>query len=315
MPVVKALLAILFLLILSGPLMAQENPPDRNGGDALQSLNSWMEENLDDNVLNALQQIDQDRIREIFTALQQRFQGTNILELGSFREAADHALPVLQQFEETRPYAVWLQTHLDYFDASEELRRQSKPSARSGASLVPPAPPLKLQRQVWVQELSHRPWPPLAQTYVPRLKEIFIAEKLPPQLVWVAEVESSFDPSARSPAGAAGMFQLMPQTARAQKLSLWPCDERLQPEKSAHASARYLRYLRDHYNGDWQLALAAYNAGEARIDKLLKQHKVHTFDAIARRLPAETQMYVPKIEATIQKREGLTLAELKAQKI
>jgi membrane-bound lytic murein transglycosylase D len=311
---VKAAVAILIMLCFSGSLVAQQKPPARNEGDPLQSLNDWMQENLDDDALNALKQIDQDRVREILAALEQRFQGTNIFELSSLREAADRALPVLQQFEETRPYAVWLQTHLDYFDASEELRRELKPSPGSGASPLPPAPPFKLQRQVWVRELARRPWPPLAQTYVPRLKEIFVSEKLPPQLVWLAEVESSFDPTARSPAGAAGMFQLMPQTARDQKLSLWPRDERLQPEKSARASARYLRNLHDHYHGDWQLALAAYNAGEARIDKLLKQQKSHTFEAIARRLPAETQMYVPKIDATIQKREGLTLTDLKLPK-
>jgi membrane-bound lytic murein transglycosylase D len=107
------------------------------------------------------------------------------------------------------------------------------------------------------------------------------------------------------------MFQLMPATARTEHLSLWPFDQRYQPDKSAHAAARYLRDLRNHY-GDWQLALAAYNAGEGRVDKLLKQHKAGRFDAIAKWLPAETQMYVPKVEETIRLREGLALTDLKA---
>jgi membrane-bound lytic murein transglycosylase D len=148
---------------------------------------------------------------------------------------------------------------------------------------------------------------------VPRLKEIFVAEGLPPELVWVAEVESSFNAKARSPAGAAGMFQLMPQTARDEALSLWPRDERYQPEKSARAAAKFLRALHAHY-GDWELALAAYNVGEGRVDKLLKRQKAQTFEAIARRLPAETQMYVPKVEATVRKREGRELADLKLPK-
>ena len=158
--------------------------------------------------------------------------------------------------------------------------------------------------------MKDRSRPPLAADYLPRLKQVFAAEKLPPELVWVAEVESSFNPAARSPAGAAGLFQLMPATARALSLSLRPQDERLETEKSARAAARYLRQLHGRF-GDWRLALAAYNAGESRVEALLKKTKTRSFDAIASRLPAETQMYVPKVEATLRKREGIALAELK----
>ena len=66
--------------------------------------------------------------------------------------------------------------------------------------------------------------------------------------------------------------------------------------------------------GDWRLALAAYNAGETRVDELLRKYKARTFDGIADRLPAETQMYVPKVEGTLRKREGLALNELKIPK-
>ena len=105
----------------------------------------------------------------------------------------------------------------------------------------------------------------------------------------------------------------MPQTARNENLSTWPWDERLQPEKSARAAARYLRGLHEHY-GDWDLALAAYNAGQGRVDKILKQRKAHSFEAITRYLPVETQMYVPKVEATVRKREGHDLQDLKVTK-
>ena len=152
--------------------------------------------------------------------------------------------------------------------------------------------------------------PSRAEGVVPQLKSIFAAEKVPVELVWLAEVESSFDPRARSPAGAAGMFQLMKPTAKSLGLSTWLPDERLNPQKSARAAAKYLRYLH-HRFGDWRLALAAYNVGEGRVDALLKKSKVKSFDAIASRLPAETQLYVPKCEATLRKREGLSLAELR----
>jgi membrane-bound lytic murein transglycosylase D len=144
---------------------------------------------------------------------------------------------------------------------------------------------------------------------VPRLKPVFAAQKVPPELVWIAEVESSFDPRARSPAGAAGLFQLMPATAKRFGLRRWPLDQRLTPEKSAGATAKYLQYLHGHFN-DWRLALAAYNAGEGAIDRLLQERKAATFDAIAPHLPAETQMYVPRIEATLLRREGVKLSQL-----
>jgi membrane-bound lytic murein transglycosylase D len=180
-----------------------------------------------------------------------------------------------------------------------------------GENLSLAAPSAKMQRAFWTQRMAKRPWPPQARGIVPKLKAVFVSERMPPELVWVAEVESSFKPDARSPAGAAGMFQLMPQTARDEQLSLWPWDERLQPEKSARAAAKYLRTLHNHY-GNWELALAAYNTGEGRVDKLLKEKNARTFDAIARYLPAETQMYVPRVAATILKREGIDLQTLKA---
>ena len=143
-----------------------------------------------------------------------------------------------------------------------------------------------------MEKLVERPWPKNAKPYVSKLKPIFAAQKVPGELIWIAEVESSFDPRARSPVGAAGLFQLMPETARHYGLRTRFIDERLQPEPSAEAAAKYLRHLYVHYK-DWRLALAAYNAGEGTVDRLLAKQKKKNFDAIARKLPAETQMYVP----------------------
>jgi membrane-bound lytic murein transglycosylase D len=315
---VNRFLAILLLLCITCAARAQDKsaaPAQNTSSDSgFQSLNDWMLDNLDEDLLNALNDIDQEKVRKVLTSLQKGFDGTNIVDLAAIRDAASEVTPLLKQYEETYPFGVWLESRLDYFDAAGRMQRQMKLiTPKESATALPLAPTLKVQRQVWVEELKQRPWPPLAQNYVPKLKEIFVSERMPPELVWLAEVESSFNPQARSPAGAAGMFQLMPITAKGQNLSLWPFDERYQPERSARASAKYLRHLHAHY-GDWPLALAAYNAGEARVDKLLKQSKVKSFDAIARRLPAETQMYVPKIEATLKKREGLTFAELKKPK-
>ena len=107
------------------------------------------------------------------------------------------------------------------------------------------------------------------------------------------------------------MFQLMPVTARSLNLSVGVLrDERLHPEKSARAAARYLRRLYERF-GDWQLALAAYNCGETRVANLLKRHKGRTYDDINAYLPVETQLYVPKIEATLRRRESMALRDLK----
>ncbi len=297
----------ILVISFASPLVAQEKQAPSD--DLLDSVEQWMRENLDDSVLESLNQIDRERVRQFFTELQRRFEGTSIYDLGSIKDTASRLLPVLQQFEETQPYAVWLRTHLDYFDTAEELRRQAKPPPKAPPAPLP-SPSLQLQRNVWNKQLEKRALPPLAQAYVPRLKQIFASERMPAPLVWLAEVESSFDPKARSPAGAAGLFQLMPNTARGLNLSSSPLDERFQPDKNARAAAQHLRSLYRHY-ADWRLALAAYNAGGTRVDNLMKKYNTRNYETLAPHLPAETQLYVPKVEATLRKREGVMLENLK----
>ena len=161
-------------------------------------------------------------------------------------------------------------------------------------------------RDVWVRKLSSRPPPERATALLPSLKQIFREEGIPPQLVWQAEAESTFNPAARSPAGAVGLFQFMPATAKEYGLNLTPADDRLDAQKSARAAARYLKYLHNRF-GSWPLALAAYNCGQGRVAKTLRETNGKTFDDIHDRLPAETRMYVPKIAALIQLRENANL--------
>jgi membrane-bound lytic murein transglycosylase D len=86
-------------------------------------------------------------------------------------------------------------------------------------------------------------------------------------------------------------------------------DDRLDPEKNGRAAARYLRRLYSRFE-DWRLVLAAYNAGETRVSEILRKDRARSFDAIAHRLPAETQMFAPKVEAVLRQREGVSLNEL-----
>ena len=143
------------------------------------------------------------------------------------------------------------------------------------------------------------------------MKAIFREEGLPEALVWIAEVESQFDPVARSRAGAVGLFQLMPQTARRFGLRTWPVDERRNPAASARAAARYLATLYERFS-DWSLVVAAYNAGESRVSRTLKRHGAVSYAEIARHVPAQTRSYVPRVLNIMADREGLETAALPA---
>jgi membrane-bound lytic murein transglycosylase D len=279
--------------------------------DLMHSAQEWAQTNLDENVLRALQRADQDKVNQFFRDLEKQFHGEYVVGLGALKGAARTMVPILDNYEETQPYAVWLKSRLDYLDVADELRLIiPAPKTEPGQPPKPiPNPPPEKEREIWIKKLADRPWPDSAKPYVSRLKPIFTDQKVPPELVWIAEVESSFDPRARSPVGAAGMFQLMPATAKRFGLRRWPLDERLKPEESARAAAQYLHLLHGQFK-DWRLALAAYNAGEGTVQGLLRRQKIQSFDAISGHLPAETQMYVPRVEATILRREGIHLSQI-----
>jgi membrane-bound lytic murein transglycosylase D len=280
--------------------------------DLVQSADQWAKENLDDDALRALHEVDRDKVKLFLKDIQKQFHGEYVIDVASLRDTAKVILPLLESYEETQPYAAWLKARLDYLDVADQFRLIIPPPKVEPGQPPRPAtnPPPNMEREIWVKKLADHPWPEAAKPYVARLKPIFTAQKVPPELVWVAEVESSFDPRARSPEGAAGLFQLMPATAKRYGLSTWPLDDRLRPDDSARAAAKYLEYLHAHFK-DWRLALAAYNAGEGTVEKLLQRYKARTFDAIATHLPAETQMFVPRVEATLARREDVKLIQLR----
>ena len=324
-----------------------QSPPDLES--LLNEGQRWWDQNIDEGALPPLPELDLEQVEPLLKQVQDRLQAENLLDLAELRRVADALLPWLERETALRPYVPWLRARLDYFKAAEVLARPvprpltvptpevphlpllpQKP--KSPEKLKAPEQPLRLpnpitvpsqqtpgplqrvpteaqQRKVWSDITIVESWPTEARRRVPQLKPIFREEGVPEELVWVAEVESSFDPEARSPAGAAGLYQLMPETARAQGLSTFPFDQRYRPEKNARASARYLRALHRRFK-DWPLALAAYNAGETRVANLLSRHRAKTFSDISRYLPAETQMYVPRIDAILQRREGRSLARL-----
>jgi membrane-bound lytic murein transglycosylase D len=143
-------------------------------------------------------------------------------------------------------------------------------------------------------------------------EKIFKEERVPLDLIWLAQAESVWKPKALSRAAAKGIWQFIPSTGIQYGLSqsAW-VDDRSHPEKSTRAAARYLRFLHEHFAGDWLLAMAAYNSGENRVDSTIARCGYADFWEIHRRglLPQETRNYVPIILAIMivsknQKRYG-----------
>jgi len=131
---------------------------------------------------------------------------------------------------------------------------------------------------------------------------------LPSELGYVVWVESSFNPVAESPAGAAGLWQFMPETAREYGLKVshdQKIDERYDPEKATEAAAQYFRALLRMFGSDrYLLALASYNTGQNRVERLkiaaaVRRSRKADFWHLHEKLPQETVDYVPKIIAAI----------------
>jgi membrane-bound lytic murein transglycosylase D len=303
----------IFMGLLAAALCARADDDTITLPDVIQGAQQWAQQNLDTNLLSLAPYVDDPQVQQFFRAVQKNFQGDYVVDIAPLRQTAQVILPLLENNDDTQPYAAWLKAQLDYLDVADEILISIAPPANSTNQPPPVAvnPSAQNERELWIKKVSPEPWPDGAKKYVPELKPLFAAQKVPPQLVWLAEVESSFDRHAQSPEGAAGLFQLMPDTAKRFGLSLWPRDQRFQPEPSATASAQYLKQLQARF-GDWRLALAAYNCGEGTVQKLLTRYKTQSYDGIAEHLPAETQMYVPRVEAVIQQREGAKLEELSA---
>lgn len=135
-----------------------------------------------------------------------------------------------------------------------------------------------------------------ARSYFPMIERALARHGLPDDLKYVAVVESALDPLAVSHAGAEGMWQFMPATQADYGLDSLSVRD---PAQATTAAARYLRSLGRMFDGDWQLALAAYNSGPGRVQRIARAYEAETgreatFWDIRDRLPRETQAYVPR---------------------
>jgi membrane-bound lytic murein transglycosylase D len=133
--------------------------------------------------------------------------------------------------------------------------------------------------------------------YFPLFEKYLTKYNLPLELKYLAVVESSLIPTAKSPVGATGLWQFMGPTAGDLRLRRdeW-VDERMNPEKSTEAACKHLRYLYGVFH-DWELVLAAYNWGAGSMQRVMRRTGKKTFWDLYPHLPKETRNYVPTFTA------------------
>jgi membrane-bound lytic murein transglycosylase D len=136
--------------------------------------------------------------------------------------------------------------------------------------------------------------------YKEAIRKVFRKKGLPEDLVWLAMIESGFEPIARSPVGAMGLWQFMPETGKIYGLAQdrW-ADQRLSFAASTEAAADFLADLYRRF-GSWDLAMAGYNMGYGGVLSAVRRYNTNDYWALSRlegSFPWETTLYVPKILA------------------
>ncbi|HWP64858.1 MAG TPA: lytic transglycosylase domain-containing protein [Candidatus Limnocylindria bacterium] len=151
----------------------------------------------------------------------------------------------------------------------------------------------RAQRSHWEDHLDH---PRRGGKYFPEVQRMVDEAGLPPEVAFLPTLESGYRSEVRG-IGGLGLWQLCASTARRYGLVVTPKrDDRLNPHLATKAAIRYLQDLYERY-GDWPLALAAYNAGEGRVDRALRLYPGASYWDLAERgqLPTVTCTYVPRL--------------------
>ncbi len=151
------------------------------------------------------------------------------------------------------------------------------------------------RHQAYLDRVAER-----AQPYLHMIIEEVERRGMPSEIALLPVVESAFQPFAYSHGRAAGLWQFVPGTGRRFGLrQSWWYDGRRDVHEATRAALDYLQYLHRHFDGDWLLALAAYNSGEGTVAKAVRRNKSRgkPTDFFSLDLPRETEGYVPKLLA------------------
>ena len=138
------------------------------------------------------------------------------------------------------------------------------------------------------------------EQYFPMYEETMKDYGMPVEIQHLSIIESGLDPKIKSHMGAMGLWQFMPATGREYGMEVNPdIDDRMDPEKSTKAAAKYLKALYKMF-GNWEVALAAYNCGPGNVRKAIRHSGgKNTFWGIYDYLPKETRSYVPQFQAML----------------
>jgi len=167
--------------------------------------------------------------------------------------------------------------------------------------------------QSYIDRITNR-----GQRYLYHIIGELEASNLPLELALLPAVESAYDPLAYSHSHASGLWQFIPGTGKRFGLQRdWWYDGRRDPVASTEAAIKYLTYLNKYFDGDWLLALAAYNSGEGTVRRAIKRNKKKgkPTDFWSLDLPRETRSYVPLLLAISSiianpEKHGVTLPSL-----
>lgn len=179
-------------------------------------------------------------------------------------------------------------------DSGWDLANINNPRVDSWVKLFSTDPRVRARFALWLDRKS---------TYQPMISTKLDERDMPQDLIYLAMIESGFNPRAQSPAKAGGLWQFISETGKRYGLTVnKKVDERNHPDKATDAALSYLSDLHARF-GSWYLAAAAYNTGENRVGRIMREvtgsekGTDQDYYRISKLLPRETQDYVPMMIA------------------